>query len=308
MRKRFWNGRFYAEPGGSGAPPAADPRAFRSADQLIGQWMADQLELGPLLPAEESLKALRVLQTGSPNAGSPGTLAIPPTRVGPEGAPSGMDSRCVLPSATLAVGVLSVSQRLPEAGVSLLQRLDDLQNNTLRSPWQSPLIVRTDTGQPPTPGPASMTHAADWSVLNALEGFTVDLSAGQLKLSPQIPGTWRTLRAPVFAPTFWGRLEFKPTARGGLLTFRLDRLIALIAATPSRRLSGSAGLTLNSLRIPGAPPRPGAPAGEPPVAHVSLGITPLGVRTTTDPSGDLILIFETPLRMAVGDRLEVDLH
>jgi len=104
----------------------------------------------------------------------------------------------------LAVGVLSISQRQPEAGVSLLQALDAAQNNILKSPWQSPLVFPHRYRAIPESGRSSLTHAADWSALNALEGFTLDLSAGQLKLSPQIPGTWRTLRAPVFAPTFMG--------------------------------------------------------------------------------------------------------
>jgi len=95
-------------------------------------------------------------------------------------------------------------------------------------------------------------------------------------------------------------VEFKPTARGGLLTFRLDRLIALIAATPSRRLSGSAGLVLTSLQSREPRPVPAHRQAEPPVAHVSRGQNPLGVRTIVDPSGDLILVFETPLRMAAG--------
>jgi hypothetical protein len=45
-----------------------------------------------------------------------------------------------------------------------------------------------------------------------------------------------------------------------------------------------------------------------PVAHVSRGNTPLGVRTVQDRTGDYILTFETPVALAAGDRLEIDVH
>src|SRR2546429_198171 len=83
----------------------------------------------------------------------------------------------------------------------------------------------------------------------------------------------------ISAPPSWGRMEFRPTARGGLTTFCIDRLIALPAATATRRLIGSAGIVLTRVRIAGPPPRPaGAPATDAPVAHVSRGSVPLGVK------------------------------
>src|SRR5262249_29832138 len=156
--------------------------ALGASDQLIGQWIADQLELGPLLPPGETTRALRSLMTrnAAPDAKGAGKQPIPLALAGPKGLPSGAIPECILPSARLALGILSISQRQPEAGVALMQALNETQNNTLRSPWQSPLSFRVDTGASLTPGLSSLTHAADWNLLNALEGFTVDLSAGQL--------------------------------------------------------------------------------------------------------------------------------
>jgi len=179
----------------------------------------------------------------------------------------------------------------------------------LLSPWLSPDRFTAQAGVPPPMGGAGIAQAVDWNVLGPLSGCSLDLTTGQMSISPQIPGNWRSLTAPIFAPTFWGRLEFRPTARGGVTSLRIDRLIALPAATASRRLSGSAGLLLTRVRIAGPPPRPAnAPAAEAPVAHVSRGTAPLGVKSSRDRSGDYILIFETPIRLAAGDRLEIDLH
>ena len=56
-----------------------------------------------------------------------------------------------------------------------------------------------------------------------------------MTLAPNIPGTWRAFNAPVFAPTFWGRMEYRPTVHGGVTTFRLDRLIGFVTTPASIR-------------------------------------------------------------------------
>src|SRR5262249_52209900 len=156
-----------------------------------GQWIADQLGFGPLLPAQEIVQALRSLQSRNfRSVQGAGNLPVPLALAGGSNGTAGTtEPGGVPPSAPLGKGGLAVSQRPPEAGVAILQSLDAVLNNRLKSPWQSPLAFRMDTAQSLMPDLASLTHAADWSALNALEGFTIDLSAGQLVLSPQIPGT-----------------------------------------------------------------------------------------------------------------------
>jgi hypothetical protein len=205
--------------------------------------------------------------------------------------------------------VLAITRRKPEIAVGLLRRLDDARNNVLYSPWQAPGRFAADTGAVAPFEGSSVAQAEDWNVLDPLEGFAIDLTTGQMSLCPQIPGNWRSLSAPVFAPTFWGSLEYRPTARGGVTSLRVERLIALPAAAPTKRFSPSAGLVINRIRVPGPPQRPvDAPAIAPPFAHVSRGTTPLGVKSTRDRFGDFILEFETPVRLSAGDRLEIDVH
>ncbi len=210
---------------------------------------------------------------------------------------------CLLPSALLSEAILAIWQNHADKGVNLLQRLEYARTDTLRSPWQSPLRFRADNGQAGSSESGGLAQAADWNACNALEGFGYDPALGRLTFAPKIPGTWRTLSAPLFAPTFWGRLEFKPHAHGGVLTFRLDRFIAVLPQKPDRK-SGITRLVIKSIRVPGLPDG----AGKLPVVHASLGPNPLGVRTEADSSGDLIVTFATPLSLAAGDRLEVDVH
>ncbi|HLK57773.1 MAG TPA: hypothetical protein VKU00_14500, partial [Chthonomonadaceae bacterium] len=153
-------------------------------------------------------------------------------------------------------------------------------------------------------------HTGDWNALYRLQGFRYDGIAERLTLSPQIPGTWRTLTCPVFAPTFWGKLEFKPTAHGAVLTLRIDRVIALTEALPMHKSLGSIGgarFTLRSLRVAGLPTGAQVVPSASDV-HVSLGPNPVGCQVARDPSGDLILTFATPLTLLAGSRLEVVVH
>ena len=307
---RYWNGHFYAER----ATTAPD---ICSMDQMIGIAFSDMLcgngpaESDPmdLLPAAKIDQALASLQRLN-DAKAPGRLA-PVARVYQNGTavPAPQSNECNLSAAILGDAVLAITRRKPEIGVALLRCLDEARNNVLYSPWQSPGRFAADTGEVAPFEGSSIAQAEDWNALAPMEGFAIDLTSGQLSLSPQIPGNWRSLSAPVFAPTFWGSMEYHPTARGGVTSLRIDRLIALPAATPTKRFGPSAGLVINRIRVPGPPPRPAsAPAIAPPVAHVSRGTTPLGVRSTRDRYGDFILEFETPVKLSAGDRLEIDVH
>lgn len=279
IQARFWQGAFFAAPGENA------PRA----DQTLGLWFADSLNLGSLLADTEIDAALRSLLAGAEEAGG---------RSGEEkpSAPQSDLAALLLGQAAFAVG-----RGKPEAGVALWERLDTFRSETLRSPYQSPAYFNKKGGPNALPL-SSLAHAADWNLLPALEGFRLDLFEGLLVLSPRIPGTWRSLTAPVFAPTFWGRLDYKPTARGGSITLRVDRLIALQAASPIGRVTGKAELALKAVRVPGPPPRPDNP---PLSVFVSLGPNPIGHRVAPAPSGDLLITFETPLTLNAGDRLEI---
>lgn len=306
VRRRFWNGAFYATPGGGKTLPAD---GFCQTDQLWGEWAAGSLGLGPLLPPEEAGKALHSLQARNDRVR--GMSFGPPYRVRPDGTlpPDDPEARrCRVVASTLAQAALYITQGQETAGVALLQRLENTRNNALRSPWETPAAFQADTGRSTMPGLAGMTGAADWNLLYALEGFTADLNAGRLSLAPNLPGTWRGLSAPLFAPTFWGTVTFRPTARGGELTLRVDRLIPLASAEPPDPKSSAASLVLKSLRVPGPPPRAESPVPDAPSAHVSLRRAPVGARAALDPTGAVIVTFESPVTLYAGDRLEIDVH
>ena len=146
MEARHWNGQFYAE-----APPAGDgknaanvpaPDAICAADQLWGQWLAYQLDLGPLLPTEHLLRAAQSVQQRNDQATSALPAPLPVWRVRGDGKmPDSGEvtaAECLLPASLLADAAVNIWQDQPEAGVTLLRRLEEGRNSVARSPWQYP--------------------------------------------------------------------------------------------------------------------------------------------------------------------------
>ncbi|HZT42166.1 MAG TPA: GH116 family glycosyl-hydrolase [Chthonomonadaceae bacterium] len=298
--KRFWNGRFLGRPESVGE--------VCSIDQLLGQWWADLLDLGPLLPEADLSRALQSLQALNDRAID--FPYGPAARVRADGTlpPDDPVARdYLLPASTLAGAALLISQNRPGDGMALLERLEATRTESLRSPWRAPSRIRADTGVSDMPNLAGLGEAADWNILYALEGFAFDSSAGRLALAPNMPGSWRQLSAPVFAPTFRGSLQFQPLAHGGVFTFRLDRTIPIEETPPKLSLS-TPDLMLTALRVPGPSPISGMKRPAAPEAHVSRGPNPIGGHVTLGPAGDLIVTFDAPLALAIGDILEVDFH
>ena|GEM_PF-3520882 len=164
------------------------------------------------------------------------------------------------------------------------------------------------------PNGVGLRLADMWTVLRAVEGFSLNLLTGDLALTTPIPGSWRGLSAPVFAATFTGWLEFFPTAHGGKLTLRIDRTITLTPVRSFRRRTGSSGapqLSIGKLRIAAPPPIVGAPVTDgprEPQVHVSVGPNPIGCTVKLEEGSVLALTFATPLTLQTGDILQVEVH
>jgi hypothetical protein len=291
LETNYWNGQCYGEP-----KQVEAARSICDADQLLGQWIAYQLGLGALLPQERLARALQSLEARAAIGEQKGGVPLPDWDPLP---------------ATLGIAALTVQRDQAGAGLSLLQRLDARRNEIVRAPWLSPQRL-PDTGSlSAVPRTSDLGDAADWNLLYAIEGFAYDAGAGRITLRPNLPGDWRTYSGPLFTPTFWGNVEYKPTAHGGLLNLRIDRLFPLTGATEAGHGKFSfvrPVLTLNSLKVPGPPLSDGDRPAIPRTAYVSVGLRPRGCRAESDAAGNLTLTFDTPLSLSAGDRLQVDVH
>ncbi len=272
-----WNGRCYQ------MPDRAVPTSARSADcdpeQLLGQWVADQLDLGPLVSPEHLASALHAeLNTSNASDATPADLT----------------------AITLSTAVLAIWQDAPTEGA---RRLADTTQEQSVPAAITPPSAMTPPLQDDGVGYAD---AAAWNAISAFAGFGYDAETAQLTLRPGIPGALRQLSSPVFAPTFWATLEYKPTVHGGMLGLRIDRLIDRGGVGFKGLNEGRSGLTLRALRVPGRPTDAGNPAEN--ETHVSVGRKPLGFKAVREPSGSLLLTLDTPLTLTAGDRLQVEVH
>jgi hypothetical protein len=288
MEQKYWNGQFYGE--------RETAQAVCEPDQLLGQWIAYQLDLGPLLPADHLANALVSVQARCGIGEKKGI--VPLTEWDP---------------LTISLGVVGLSLRTDqaEAGIALLHRQDERLNTTVHTPWLFPHHMPGNAPAPTTVIDSDLGSGADWNLLYALEGFGYNATSGRMTLRPNLPGTWRTYSGPIFAPTFQGNLEYKPTAHGGLLNLRIDRLISVGGQNEGiakRPVFVRPSLVLRSLQVPGAQlPAPRQP-GHDRIAYVSVGRRPIGCRTESDASGQMTLTFDTEPHLNAGDRLQVDVH
>jgi len=154
-----------------------------------------------------------------------------------------------------------------------------------------------------------LTSASDSNLITELSGMKWDAINGVLTLAPDIPGTWRNFSAPVFLPSAWGKLDYKPTARGGTTTLRMDRLIPLPAFLSTKPAAGRPEFLIKQWRLgDNAPVRPETDRA----VFVSLGQNPIGYKAEY-PSAFysirlMTLSFEMAVRLNAGDRLEAVLR
>lgn len=151
----------------------------------------------------------------------------------------------------------------------------------------------------------SLASAGDSNLVTELSGMKWDALNGVLTFAPDIPGTWRNFSAPIFLPSVWGKLDHKPTARGGTTTLRVDRLIALSAFLPAKQAAGRPEFLIKQWILgDNAPVRPETDRS----IFVSLGQNPIGFKAQSLPQNLLLLSFEMAIRLNAGDRLEAVLR
>ena len=285
---------FLRSAGGSGGSQIVAPES----DPALNALLADFL---PMLLAQSVRPGVNTLPTGA-EAFLDSEYSLntsPPDAPKPKKTVPGL-------SAGIADAVTQIAGGKPDEGIAALQALDEISANLLLSPWTAP-----ESATAAFPLAASPAQAGYWPALAALTGFHYDAGTSLLTLTPHLPGTWRGLRAPIFAPNFWASLDYKPRAHGELITFRLDRFIASHADRLLKRSASdtpnasNAQLLVAALRVPGPPSGDNSPL----TVHISLFQTPQGSKTAVDPAtGDLILTLDTPLALTAGDRLEIEVH
>jgi uncharacterized protein (DUF608 family) len=276
--KSLWNGRYLRE--------ISIPTSERSAlGQLAGQWMADSMGAGDLLPTDVITKSLENLLTLNDKA-SP---LIPALFAEPDGRPSNATQSWPSYCAPYLAALLTRHGQA-DAGLAIMKKLHHVSVDILASPWGAPLAVDAATGKPIGNG-RHMVSTASWSYFDAVLGFGLDVPKGRLTLSPKLPSTWKELSAPAFGPNLEGWLEYRP-GRRATVSFRFDRFVQ-VAAKPTKQQTGT-DLLIREVELPELPDS----------TEVTASLTRIPVPGKTIHSvGHTVFTFETPVKLVAGDRL-----
>ncbi|MFH1743869.1 MAG: GH116 family glycosyl hydrolase, partial [bacterium] len=201
----LWNGRCFKDFFDPWPPVNPESNSIQ-ADQLLGEWYARLLGLENPLPPGYVQTALGTLLdnciTFSDNISDPAISTCGDTR-----------------SMVCLAGLAAYEGRSAD-GLSLLY---DLHRRATASGagLTLPASVGSATGTlDELAGPAS------WAFLIALEGLHYNARLQRLTLSPHFPENWENVHVPVFAPTFSGWMDYRPSTseNSRRITFQLEQI------------------------------------------------------------------------------------
>ncbi|GAA0263434.1 GH116 family glycosyl-hydrolase [Cryptosporangium japonicum] len=192
----LWNGEYYAQ------PPTGEAYDFGAgclSDQLFGQWWANQLDLGHLLPADRVRTALRSivrhnLRTGFEDHGyrvfadgdETGLVVCSWPRGGRPEVPLRYCDE-VWTGVEYTVAALCLAEGLHDEGGRVIAALQRRHDGSRRNPFNEVEC-----------GDHYARAMAGWSVLDAVTGFRYNAATRALRVSAA-PGTY-----PFVAGTAWG--------------------------------------------------------------------------------------------------------
>jgi hypothetical protein len=282
--RSYWSGLFLRCKAEPSSVLAADGQAVSvRKDMLAGQWLADALDLGDLLPAPVMRQCVDSLAAAF-EAGNTVDLD--------EVAGTGW---CSVPETLTAAASLLALRGRADAAVRVVEALSREVCDRLLTPWRPPVRFATGAGTE-TVSPGSLEAFASFNVLSALSGVDMDVTSGRLRIAPRVPRGWKVLDLPVFHPRFWGRVMRRSGLGRTVVSLRVDRLMKL----PSEEvvLAPSADLVVREVILPDD-----LPGGKSIAA--SIGRMPVPGKLGQDARGRSVFTPETQMRLAVGQRLDM---
>jgi hypothetical protein len=261
-------------------------------ERLCAKWLQQEARESAVPPGEAVQSAATAVWMVDTLGIEPPVLSSLADRLGPE-LRAQADSGARSSDRVLAAAFLAANPARPDA----LSGIDWL----LRSP--SSHVADEEAG---------IAGAAYWYALEALTGLQLDIRAGRLTLAPALPAQTKVLTSPIFAPTFWGWMEYRVGLSSARLTIRLDRVMPGRPPVPDRgslekdggtQSAGSvAGLLLNEVVLPRIANRD--------VTEVlaSVGRAPVPGAFARRPDGRLIFKFVSPLSLTVGQSLSFQIR
>ena len=170
--------------------------------QLAGQWFADLMDLGDLVPADKIRQALRTVWNRNICFRD---FALMTDEITPEGDPYGY-GYTFLQYDEVYYGCLALSRGMREEGMECFRRIWAAASG---SPFTAGLTYYADgtfSGLP-----YYMTNPASLFLPNALSGWLPDAVRGELRIKIASPD--QPLELPLFSPRIWVWLSYRGEGR-----------------------------------------------------------------------------------------------
>ncbi len=175
--------------------------------QLAGQWFADAVGLGAIQDPDKIHKAVGTMArlNGNPK------WWCPPDEVDAKGNIEFAHTVSWVLYIEAFFSALAFQHGHPDDGFRIAEAIHKTIEKEGNNPYDIRLMYHPDDGGMAW-GRWYMTAPASWTILNALEGLTVDIPRKQLGLAPSLPGSFGgKLSAPLFSPVFWAWLDYVET-------------------------------------------------------------------------------------------------
>ena len=192
------------------------PQEFNDAcdaAQLAGQWYADFLCLGQLLPGEKVKKALGAIckLNDRRNGVAQGVMPDGSPCVNPDSVGFPPEVECAWPAFDMGhYASLMITHGYPDRGLFAVQKNCKNVHARRGRVFNQPMAWDLDANNACGWGQdRHMASTAAWHVLYALEGFHLNVPDGVLWLRPHLPIGVFSLSAPLFTPISFGWVRFR---------------------------------------------------------------------------------------------------
>lgn len=173
------------------------------------------------------------------------------------------------------------------------------------NPQQGIDAVMSASQQPTATAQTGLNGAAYWNIPITMTGLHLDIPNQSAAIFPSIPGEWRVLDCPIFAPTFVGRIHYAPGIHGPEIELNIDTVLPLsTGAAISHLFSHTAAFSLKTLSIPG-PLLVTDSASSTFNVFISLNHHPLAYKFKLMPNKTVQIQFSAPVPLSTGDMLEI---
>ncbi|MBI5091537.1 MAG: hypothetical protein HZB26_03735 [Candidatus Hydrogenedentes bacterium] len=230
FEERLWNAdggayRLFHEKPAHGAGLAAASETCCSA-QLAGQWFADFLCLGHLLPDEHLDSAIRAMSKllEKPGGVAHGLLPDGAAPVNPPSAEENLDPDRTWPALYVAYySSLMIYHGKVDRGLHNVQKVYQNIHVTRSIPYNQPFAWDIKTNSPSSHGmERHMAATSIWYAFYAVQGFHMNLPEQTLWIRPNLPKNVDRLSTPLFTPSCFGWLTYKEErAKGYMQTVEL---------------------------------------------------------------------------------------